>query len=260
MGATPARHAARPPRPRTAHPCPLPAIHDTRHPVKESYRVNLPSRFGAGCSPFLRENFSTNKRAQPMKPTKAKPAKPTPPTKPPTKPPTSKPKPTPPPTNPPEVCDSLRAAAGAWSIPIAALRLAKSSGCPGFVNGRVHRGPVMAWLREHSDVADQAAAVSLEKCTRAELEFSRLKAQTRLAISRADAADRVVILKTEATAEWARAIAILESEYSQFLEPAHFAIAQRRAKLRIGNLLGDGEPAPAPPNSCLTNDPFQTTV
>jgi hypothetical protein len=197
-----------------------------------------------------------------MKPTtNAKPAKPTPPTKRPAKSPTSKHKPTPPPTNPPEVCDSLRAAAGAWSIPIAALRLAKSSGCPGFVNGRVHRGPVMAWLRQNSDVAEQAAAGDLEKCTRAELEFARLKAQTRLAISRADAADKLTIPRDEAKAEWARAVSIFEQEFSSLMEPDHYRIAISRCKARIGSLHDGDEAAPQKlPKIGLTNGPFETTV
>ncbi len=106
---------------------------------------------------------------------------------------------------------------------------------------------MLEWLRQNSAVAEQAAAGDLEKCTRAELEFARLKAQTRLAISKADQADGLTIPKVDAVSEWHRAAAIMESEYKAFLEPSAFATAQRRAKLRIANLFGDGMPQQSDP-------------
>lgn len=156
-------------------------------------------------------------------------------------------KPTTKPAPPPEIAESMKAASVLWGIPVAVLRAAKAAGCQGFKGARVFRSQLMAWLKANSDVADQATAASLDQASKAELEMARLRAQTRLAISKADAADRVVILKTEALAEWSRAAAIVEEEYRAFLEPQEFAVAQRRAKLRIGNLLGDDLPQQSDP-------------
>jgi hypothetical protein len=175
--------------------------------------------------------------------------KPTPKTK-----PTPAKSPTPPPE--PQVCDSLRAAAGAWQIPISVLKASKASGCPAFVNGRIHREPLMQWLRDNRPKVDEAEKLDIAKADRAALETERIRAQVRLLCAKADLQERLVILRTEAVAEWTRAMSIVQEEYRMLMEPDCYRIACQRARLRVGTLHEET----APQNSCLTNDPFQTTV
>jgi hypothetical protein len=142
----------------------------------------------------------------------------------------------------PEIAESMKSATALWGIPAAVLRSAKASGCGAFKGARVFRTPLLEWLKANQAVAGEAVKIDIAKANRGELEVEKLRAQTAMFILRTQMLDRTLILRTEATAEWSRAVSILEQEYRAFLEPAHFAVAQNRAKLRIGNLLSDDMP------------------
>ena len=160
----------------------------------------------------------------------------------------------------PTVAENQKAAAKLWEIPLSVIRAAKSVGCGAFVGSRVHREPLLEWLRDNSAAAAGAAAADIEKADKQALELQRLRAVTRLAIAKADQADRLTILRSEAKDEWARAIGILEQEFSSLMEADHYRIAIVRAKSRIGQLHDDEAAQQKLPKNGLTNDPFQTTV
>lgn len=143
----------------------------------------------------------------------------------------------------PEIAESMKAAAVLWGVPLPALRAAKESGCQAFRGARVFRTPLFEWLQLNQDVAGEAVAVDVAKASKAELEVEKLRAQTTFCITKNLMLNRTIILRDEAKAEWARALGILESEYQQLMDPELFAIAQRRAQLRIRSVLDDDGPA-----------------
>jgi hypothetical protein len=135
-----------------------------------------------------------------------------------------------------EIAENQKAAAAAWNVPIAVLKLAKSQGCTAFKSGRVHRGEFLDWLKNHEAEAGQAVALDLAKAEKGELEKERLRAQIILLRSRNDRETRTTIPIQEAREETARALAILQDEYRQLMEPDLYRAACIKAKSRMGEV------------------------
>jgi len=155
---------------------------------------------------------------------------------------TTKPKTTPPKPAaavPLEIAENQKAAAAAWNVPLAVLKLAKAQGCTAFKSGRVHRQEFFAWLKTHEAEAGQAVELDLQKAERAELEKERLRAQIILLRSRNDRETRTTIPIQEAREETARALAILQEEYRQLMEPDLYRAACIKAKARMGEVFPD---------------------
>lgn len=143
------------------------------------------------------------------------------------------------PAPPLEIAENQQAAAAAWSIPVAVIKAAKAAGCRAFQGSRIHRAPLVDWIRRNAATADRATADDISKASKEELELIRLRAQTRVLVSKADALDRVSISKEEAKAGFARGVAIVEEEAQALMEPDHYRIFIDRCKTRIGNVIAD---------------------
>lgn len=149
---------------------------------------------------------------------------------------TKQPKPTKP-AAVPEIAENQKAASSAWGIPVSVLKAAKASGCPAFQGSRVHRQPLLAWLRLNASAAATATAADIARADKQELELVKLRAQARLLVSKADLSEEVVIPKEAAKAEWARAMAVVEEEAKSLMESDHYRIFVDRCKSRIGEVL-----------------------
>jgi hypothetical protein len=140
-------------------------------------------------------------------------------------------------TEPLEIAENQKAAAAAWNVPIAVLKLAKSQGCTAFKSGRVHRGEFLDWLKNHEAEAGQAVAVDLEKAERGELEKEKLRAQIILLRSRNERESRESIPVAEACAEWGRAVAIIQEECQILMDDRdRYRVFCERIKSRIGSM------------------------
>lgn len=135
-----------------------------------------------------------------------------------------------------EIAENQPAAAAAWNVPLPVLKLAKSQGCPAFKSGRVHRGEFFDWLKSHEADAETAVAADLAKADKQELEKERLRAQITLLRSRNDREIRTTIPIEVAREETARALAILQEEFRQLMEPALYRAACIKARSRTGEV------------------------
>ena len=136
-----------------------------------------------------------------------------------------------------EIAPNQSAAAASWDVPLAVLKAAKGAGCKAFSpGGRINRQEFFAWLKTHEAEAGQAVELDLQKAERAELEKERLRAQIILLRSRNDRETRTTIPIQEAREETARALAILQEEYRQLMEPGLYRSACIKAKARTGEV------------------------
>jgi hypothetical protein len=139
----------------------------------------------------------------------------------------------------PEIAENQKSAAALWGIPVPVQKLAKSQGCNAFKSGRVHRKPLLEWVKQHAGESEKAVALDLEKAERAELELERLRVQIRLLRSRNERENRTLITMEEARSEWARCIAIAQDEFRALMDPDHYRVACIRWKSRCGEVLPD---------------------
>lgn len=142
-------------------------------------------------------------------------------------------------TAPLETAENQKAASAAWDVPLAVLKAAKAAGCAAFKSGRVHREEFFEWLAKHEGTAAEAEALDLKKAEKAELEKERLRAQIVLLRSRNDRETRTTIPMEEAREETARALAILQEEFRQLMDPVLYRVACVKAKSRTGEIFPD---------------------
>ena len=132
-----------------------------------------------------------------------------------------------------EVAESMKSASALWGIPAAVLKAAKAAGCPAFRQQRVHRKPLVEWLREHPETAGEGERIAGE----AELRRRRLAAQIELLELNVARAKGEVIDRAYAQEEWSRAASICQAEARLLLEADAYRIWVTRVKDRIGQIL-----------------------
>ena len=138
-----------------------------------------------------------------------------------------------------ELAENQKSAAALWGIPVPVQKLAKSQGCSAFKSGRVHRKPLLEWVKRHAAESEQAVSLDLAKANKQELELEKLRAQIRLLTSRDDREKRDLITMTEARSEWSRALAIGQEEAKGLMESDVYRVFCVRWKSRCGEVLPD---------------------
>ena len=133
----------------------------------------------------------------------------------------------------PEVAQSIKQASAFWGISANVMRIAKSAGCPAFVQHRVHREPLLKWLEENPESAGKGEALT----DAAELKRQKTEAEVKLLRAKIAREERETIPLEEAKSEWARALSIIQEESKQLMEKDHYRIFIERCKSRIGNIL-----------------------
>lgn len=132
----------------------------------------------------------------------------------------------------PEVAQSIRQASALWGIPVPVMRIAKSAGCPAFVQHRVHREPLEKWLAENPEAAGEGESAASE----AELKRRKLQNEVTLGNLKIANEEKRTISRDEAKNEWARACAIVQEEAKLLMEKDAFRVFIDRIKLKIGNI------------------------
>jgi hypothetical protein len=111
--------------------------------------------------------------------------------------------------------------------------VAKASGCPAFIEHRIHRDALLKWLTENPDAATKGEAIS----DAAELKRQKLQAEVDLLRVKIDMQKRTLIPMDEAKSEWARALAIGQEEAKNLMEPDVYRVFCERWKSRCGEVL-----------------------
>lgn len=133
----------------------------------------------------------------------------------------------------PDVAQSMKQAEAFWGISISAMKIAKAAGCPAFVQHRIHRDELVAWLEKNPDTDKKGEALT----DAAELKRQKTEAEVKLLRAKIAREERETIPLDEAKAEWARAASIVQEEAKNLMEPTHYRVFTERCKTRIGNLL-----------------------
>ena len=128
----------------------------------------------------------------------------------------------------------MKSAHALWGIPVAVLKRAKGEGCSAFRAQRIHRTPLLQWIKENPEAASGADA---ENSSKAELEIRKLAAQVAQIELKVEKERGVLIKKGEAKDEWARAIAIVMEESKSLMDKEYFRVFADRIKSRIGEVL-----------------------
>jgi len=129
-----------------------------------------------------------------------------------------------------EVADSMRQAESLWKIPLTVMKVAKASGCPAFEKSRVHRAELERWLKKHPEVQASAKATT----DAAELRRQKLQEEVLLIRAKNRRETRITIPMSEALAETARFIAIVQEEAKALLDPTAYRVFCTRIKTRTG--------------------------
>jgi len=132
----------------------------------------------------------------------------------------------------PPVADSMKSAASLYGIPSTTLKSAKAAGCPAFVGSRIHRDPLLAWLKKNPEIAADGATKSGE----AELKVRRLAAQVALLELRVGKDAGSMVPRDLVKAEYARATAIFFEEAKALMEVDHYRVFCERTKGRVGEV------------------------
>jgi hypothetical protein len=133
----------------------------------------------------------------------------------------------------PDVAQSMKQAEAFWGISGSTLRIAKAAGCPAFIQHRIHRDPLIAWLEKNPDAAGKGESLT----DAAELKRQKTEAEVKLLRAKIAREERETIPLADAKAEWARAASIVQEEAKQLMERDHYRVFVERCKTRIGNLL-----------------------
>lgn len=135
-------------------------------------------------------------------------------------------------TTVPTVAASMKQAAKIWEIPLAAIKLAKAAGCPGFERQRVHRAPLLKWLVDHPEALAQAqklADTAQLKTEKLRLEVAHLTHKHKLEIENSFPVDE---FKTNCK----ELVEIIHEEAAKLLENDMFRIFSERVKSRLSEL------------------------
>jgi hypothetical protein len=133
----------------------------------------------------------------------------------------------------PDTAQSMSQAASIWGIPKNILRVAKASGCPAFVEHRIHRDALLKWLDENPDTATKGETIS----DASELKRQKLQAEVELLRVKIDMQKRDLITMAEARAEWSRALSIGQEEAKNLMESDVYRVFCERWKSRCGEVL-----------------------
>jgi hypothetical protein len=133
----------------------------------------------------------------------------------------------------PDVAQSMKQAEAFWGISFSTLKIAKSAGCPAFIQHRVYREPLLKWLEENPDSAGKGEAIT----DAAELKRQKTEAEVKLLRAKIAREERETIPLVDAKEEWARAASIVQEEAKQLMERDHYRVFVERCKTRIGELL-----------------------
>ena len=133
----------------------------------------------------------------------------------------------------PDTAQSMSQAESIWGIPKNILRVAKASGCPAFVEHRIHRDALLKWLDENPDTATKGETIS----DASELKRQKLQAEVDLLRVKIDMQKRDLITMAEARAEWSRALSIGQEEAKNLMESDVYRVFCERWKSRCGEVL-----------------------
>lgn len=131
------------------------------------------------------------------------------------------------------VAMSMVQAESLWGISKSTLRIAKAAGCPAFVQSKIYRDDLMAWLEKNTDAAGKGEALT----DAAELKRQKTEAEVKLLRAKISREERETIPLSDAKAEWGRAASIVQEEAKNLMEKDHYRVFVERCKTRIGNLL-----------------------
>lgn len=133
----------------------------------------------------------------------------------------------------PAVAQSMEQAQALWGISKSTMKIAKAAGCPAFIQHRIHRDELVAWLEKNPDAAGKGDSLT----DAAELKRQKTEAEVKLLRAKIAREERETIPLVDAKEEWARAASIVQEEAKQLMDSDHFRVFTERCKTRIGELL-----------------------
>ncbi|MEI6654160.1 MAG: hypothetical protein WCP45_05275 [Verrucomicrobiota bacterium] len=156
-------------------------------------------------------------------------------------------------SQPPEFAVNMSSAEHLFGVPKFVQVLAKSRGCPAFVFQRVHRRPLLAWVKRNArfvaEVTAQREAAAADRGEWDRLKCRKLELETEALGIKLQADKGLTMLKTEAEELWSHCAAIVMEEAKTLMDREQYrdfiaAIKGRYAQLQA---LGEAQHGPLPP-------------
>lgn len=136
-----------------------------------------------------------------------------------------------------KIAMNMKQAEVVFGVSKAVQKLAKENGCTAFKAQRVHRDPLLQWVKDNPQLVAKAEAAANDTRDHAELKRQKLAAEVTLLDAKVDSIARTTISRDEAKSEWARALAIIQEEAKSLMEPDPYRIFCERIKAKIGEVL-----------------------
>ncbi|MCX6875390.1 MAG: hypothetical protein NTW21_16520 [Verrucomicrobia bacterium] len=133
----------------------------------------------------------------------------------------------------PEIAENQKSAAAMWGIPIEVQRAAKARGCQAFKSGRVHRKPLLAWIKRNAAALAAVEKAAGERRSDADLKRERLAIQIEHAQFSLQKDKGLYTLTAAAQADWLTAAAIYQEEAKSLMERDHYRIYVDRVYARL---------------------------
>ncbi|MCX6879864.1 MAG: hypothetical protein NTW21_39575 [Verrucomicrobia bacterium] len=147
----------------------------------------------------------------------------------------------------PDIAQNMAQAETLFGVPKHIQKLAKSRGCDAFHGQRVHKKPLLAWVRKNAKLV-AATVADLERTAASKSELAELKRQ-KMALEVAglefnlDKDKSKYTLTAAAQADWLTASAIYQEEAKSLMERDHFRIYVDRVHARLQALVNCQPPA-----------------
>lgn len=137
------------------------------------------------------------------------------------------------PTKPRQVASCQQEAERLWGVPRAVQHRAKLAGCVAFKSQRVHRAPLLEWVRENPDEVAAALREGAKVDAIRALKRRKLAAQVEILETRARNARDSVTDAAIFRSEWHRAARIVFEELENLMPPEHCAVCRNRINSRL---------------------------
>jgi hypothetical protein len=135
-----------------------------------------------------------------------------------------------------KIAQSMKQAQAFWGVPVSVQKIAKAAGCEAFVEHRVHRDPLLAWIEDNPDSGKEGDDGS----TTEELKRQKLREEVKILRLKAAREDGLSIAREDARNDWARALSAIQEEARNMItDDDRYRIFCERIKSRIGTMTHD---------------------